>query len=83
MQTCICQTYVSHVLTHYGLAATVVFDGYADLSFTKSEEQKRRAAKRKSSDINVAGHIRATVCQADSLGIHSEKGLIKILHEVL
>ena len=79
----ICQVYVSHVLAHYGLAATVVFDGYADLSSTKSEEQKRRAAKRKSADINVTGHIRATVCQADFLGnSHNKKGLINILCEV-
>jgi len=33
----ICQTYVSHILTHYVLAATVVFDDYADLTSTKSE----------------------------------------------
>ena len=80
----ICQTYVSHVLTHYGLTATVVFDGYADFSSTKSEEQKRRAAKRKSADISVAGHIRATVCQADFLGnSHNKKGLINIVREVL
>ena len=44
----ICQTYVSHILTYYGQAVTVVFDGYADFSSTKSEEQKRRAAKHES-----------------------------------
>ena len=66
------------------MAATVVFDGYAGPSSTKSEEQKQRAAKRTSADMERAGHIKATVCQADFLGNpHNKQGLIKAASESL
>ena len=62
-----------YVQTHYGMAATAVFDGYAGLPSTKSEEQERRAAKRTSDAIEIAEHIKATVRQADFLGIPHKK----------
>ena len=66
------------------MAATVVFDGYAGPSSTKSEEQKQRATKRTSADMEIAGHIKATVCQADFLGNpHNKQGLIKAASESL
>ena len=63
------------------MVATVVFDGYA---VTKSEEQKRRAAKRMSADIKIAGHNKATVRQVDFLGNpHNKQELIKSSSENL
>ena len=73
-----------YVHTHYGMAATVVFDGYTGLPSTKSEKQKRRAAKRISADIKTAGHIKATVRRADFLGNpHNKQRLIKAASESL
>ena len=66
------------------MAASAVPDGYAGLPSTKSEEQKRQAAKRISADIETAGHIKATVRQADFLGNpHNKQGLIKAVSESL
>ena len=51
---------------------------------TKSEEQKRRAAKRTSADIEIGGHIKAAVCQADGFGYpHNKQGLIRAASESL
>ena len=73
-----------YVQTQYGMAATVVFDGYAGLPSMKSEEQKRRAAKCTSADIEIAGHIKATVLQADFHGNpHNKQGLNKAASESL
>ena len=66
------------------MAAPVVFDSYAVLLSSKSDEQKRRAAKRMSADIEIAGsgHNKATVRQADFLGNpHNKEGLIKAASE--
>ena len=72
------------VQTHSGITATVVFDGFAVLPSTKSEEHKRQSAKRTSADIEIAGHNKATVCQADFMGNpHSKQGLIKAASESL
>ena len=61
------------------MAAPVVFDSYAVLLSSKSDEQKRRAAKRMSADIEIAGYIKGTVRQADFLGNpHSKQGLIRL-----
>ena len=66
------------------MAATAVFDGNAGLLSTRSEGQKRRAAKCTSADIKVAGLIKATVRQADFLGNPQNKqGLIKSARESL
>ena len=76
----VCQMYVNHVQRFYGRAATVIFDGYAGPPSTKSEEQKRRAAKCTSADIDVAGHIKTTVSQAAFLGNpYNKQGLINAL----
>ena len=78
------QAYVRHILTHYGTSATVVFDGYAGPPSTKSEEQKRRSARRTSADIEVTAHTKTSVCQADFLGNpHNKQGLIKLVSEGL
>ena len=80
----ICQNCVRYVQTHNGIAATVVFDGYAVLPSTKSEEQTRRAAKRMSADIEIAGRNKASLRQADFLGNPQNKqGLIKSARESL
>ena len=49
---------------------------------TKSEAQKRRGAKRTSTDIDIAGHIKVTACRAGFLGNpHNKQDLIKAVGE--
>ena len=77
-------SYMRYIKTHCGMAAIVGFDGYAGSPSTKSEKQKRRAAKRISADIKTAGHIKATVRRADFLGNpHNKQRLIKAASESL
>ena len=59
--------------------ATVFFYCYASSPSTKAEEQRRRAAKHISTDIDVADHIRTTVCQANFLGNPHKNGFTKKL----
>ena len=47
----VCQTYTSHILSHYGVQTTVVFDGYGSKTSTKQAEQRRKAERCTSSDI--------------------------------
>ena len=62
----------------------LVFDAYAVLPSMKSEEHKRQAAKSMSADIEIAGHDKATLCQADFLGNpHNKQGWIKAASESL
>lgn len=78
------QMYGSYILSHYGSNALVVFDGYPNYPTTKTEEQKRRAVKKTSSDIFIEGHLVVTVNQPAFLTNNNNKrSLINLLRSYL
>ena len=60
----VCQSYISHILKHYGTGTTVVFDGYSNATSTKVVEQRRRAQKHISCDIIFDEDTPTTTSQA-------------------
>ena len=80
----VCQSYISHVLNHYGVQSTVVFDGYGSTTSTKQAEQRRRAEKCTSSDIMFEESMPTTTSQAAFLAnSNNKKRLIQFLTERL
>ena len=56
--------YVTYVKRHYGENSIVVFDGYSNQeNSTKTMEQKRRAMKKQSIEINFNQDMVATTAQ--------------------
>ena len=74
------QTYVSHILEHYGAQSTVVFDGYGSTSSTKQAEQRRRAEKCTSSDILFEENMPTTTTQAAFLANSNNK--TRLIHHL-
>ena len=60
----VCQSYISHILKHYGTGTTVGFDGYSNATSTKVVEQRRRAQKHISCDIIFDEDTPTTTSQA-------------------
>ena len=59
----VCQTYTSHILNHFGVQTTAVFDLNTS---TKQAEQRRRAERCASSDIMFDENMPTTTSQANS-----------------
>ena len=76
------QTYTSHILNHYGVRTTVVFDGYGSSTSTKQAEQRRRAEKCTSSDIIFDENMPTTTTQTAFLANSKNKQrLIEMVSE--
>ena len=78
----ISQMYITYVLKHYGVGATVVFDGYSSVISTTVFEQDRRAQRQMSSDIMFDDNTPTRTSQAAFLSNSDNKsrlieGLIK------
>ena len=64
----IIDAYYEYVVRHFTKNVTVVFDGYSSSTLsTKSEEHKRRCAKRTSPNIKFDSQTTVSVAQADFL----------------
>ncbi|KAE8752846.1 hypothetical protein FOCC_FOCC000584, partial [Frankliniella occidentalis] len=77
--------YTKHVTQHYGVACTVVFDGYPDGPTTKDQEHNLRAATGTSADLAVITPG-MTVLETQNkflANANNKKLLIKLLSESL
>lgn len=74
----VCDTYVTHVLIHYGRGSALIFDGYDFTLSTKALEQHRRAVQNASAEIIFEVDMVLTTSQTSFLANSKNKQRLTI-----